>query len=87
MTEPTLSEYDGDPEAEIEVASHQLIARLHEYESVLRFYARHEHWMELGETDPQALRRLLIAMTGSAKDQHGYAYAENVLIKYAKLKP
>lgn len=82
MSEPSWCA--ADLEEASEMALKELHFRLHEYESVLRFYARHEHWM--GHTEDDDLRRVLVAMKDAHK-QDGYSYAERVLQKHGKLKP
>lgn len=72
----------ADLEEASEMALKELHFRLHEYESALRFYARHEHWMALTE-DPDSLHTHFAAMRGAGV-QHGYHVAEHVLEKHGK---
>ncbi len=73
----------ADLEKAAELAMNELFYRLHEYESALRFYARHVNWMATTE-DPEALRRVLVAMSGDG-EQHGWRVAENILKKHTAL--
>ncbi len=69
---------------DVDVAMQELVNRIHEYESVLRFYARHEHWM--GVTEAVESRTLLVAgLADGTLD--GFAAAENVLVKHAAQRP
>ena len=67
---------------DIDVATQDLVARIHEYENVLRFYARHEHWM--GITENAEFRTLFVGATGSSMD--GFSAAENALKKFLFMK-
>lgn len=64
------------------MATQELVARIHEYENVLRFYARHEHWM--GVTEDAEARTLFVAATGDS--MNGFSAAENALKKFGALK-
>lgn len=66
---------------DIDVATQSFVARVHEYENVLRFYARHEHWM--GVTEDAEVRTLFVAASGS--DMNGFSVAEKSLQKFDAL--
>jgi len=62
----------------IDTATEDLVARIHEYENVLRFYARHEHWM--GITEDSEFRTVFVAAAGDSMD--GFSIAEKALQKF-----
>lgn len=70
---------------DIDSGMQELMSRIHEYEGALKFYARHEHWMEVAEG--AEARTLFVAGHGdSTLSMDGYSVAEHVLSKY-EVKP
>ena len=63
----------------IEIELERLVALLHEYENVLRFYAKHDNWMSIGEA-PDLPATHLIGFRDD--DMNGWAPAENALAKF-----